>query len=195
MLDALARQPLWRDGLNYAHGTGHGIGSHLNVHEGPFGVGGGAVAADKGLSSAAARGRYLHELHAGYYLSDEPGFYKDDFFGVRIESDLVCVPKQTTYAWGTRAWLGFEYLSPVPMSKSLTDPALLDLAEKAWLDTFHADCWRQLAPRLTPQSLLGDKHDADQATRSVFKLEETFPSSLSLSFESATRKEHIFFFF
>ena len=77
MLEMLARAPLWRDGLNYLHGTGHGMGAFLNVHEGPFGVGGGAIDGHKIAANANRRRMYLYPIEAGFHLSDEPGFYRD----------------------------------------------------------------------------------------------------------------------
>ena len=162
MLDALARAPLWQDGLNYLHGTGHGMGSLLNVHEGPFGVGGGAVGADKGLASATARNKYLHEIRAGYYVSDEPGFYKDGQFGFRIESDLVSVAAATNFAYGAREWLKFDYLTPLPFARALVDLALLQPLEVAWIDAFHATCWTDVAPALEAAKM-DDAVDAARA--------------------------------
>lgn len=81
MLDTLARAPLWSDGLNFLHGTGHGMGSYLNVHEGPFGIGGGAVHGSTVVGSETMRARYLEPIEEGMYVSDEPGFYKDGSFG------------------------------------------------------------------------------------------------------------------
>ena len=96
MLEMLSRGPLWRDGLNYLHGTGHGIGAYLNVHEGPFGVGGGAVRAERVAGSARMRrDSRLAPIEAGYYLRTEPGFYRDGAFGIRIESDLVATEAET----------------------------------------------------------------------------------------------------
>lgn len=161
MFDALARAPLWRDGLNYLHGTGHGMGSYLNVHEGPFGVGGGAVAADKQFASARAKLMYLHEIRRGHYVSDEPGFYKDGAFGFRIESDLVAVPCATKYEYGNRAWLKFDYLTPLPFSRSLTEASLLQADERQWIDAFHADCWARVAPLL----VAGAMDSAEDAAR------------------------------
>jgi Xaa-Pro aminopeptidase len=88
MLEMLARGPLWKDGLNYLHGTGHGIGAYLNVHEGPVGVGGGAVHASKILDSPRMLSHYVGPIEKGHYLSDEPGFYREGAFGIRLESDL-----------------------------------------------------------------------------------------------------------
>ena len=88
-LDMLARGPLWKDGLNYLHGTGHGIGAFLNVHEGPFSVGGGAVHANKIQETARMRRMFLAPIEEGYHLSDEPGFCQEGSFGIRLEADLV----------------------------------------------------------------------------------------------------------
>lgn len=81
MLDTLARAPLWSDGMNFLHGTGHGMGSYLNVHEGPLGIGGGAVHGSAIVASDAMRARYLEPIEEGMYVSDEPGFYRDGAFG------------------------------------------------------------------------------------------------------------------
>ena len=144
MFDALARAPLWRDGLNYFHGTGHGMGSYLNVHEGPFGVGGGAVTADKQFASHAAKLRYLNEIRRGHYVSDEPGFYQDGSFGFRIESDLVAVVAETKYAYGTRAWLKFGVPDALALFSVLDGPFSVTGRMKYSLD------------RRLPFSMLGD---------------------------------------
>ena len=148
MLEMLSRGPLWRDGLNYLHGTGHGIGAYLNVHEGPFGVGGGAVRAERVAGSARMRRVYLAPIEAGYYLSDEPGFYRDGAFGIRIESDLVATEAETKYGWGSRPYLRFEYVTPVPMCRALIDVSLLAAEEVTWLDEFHARCRAELSAEL-----------------------------------------------
>ena len=144
----------------------------MNVHEGPFGVGGGAVGADKQFASHAAKLRYLNEIRRGHYVSDEPGFYQDGAFGFRIESDLVAVLASTKYEYGTRAWLKFEYLTPLPFSRSLTDPSLLLEDEIQWIDAFHADCWATVAPLLTHQNL-DDAADAARARQWLWR--ETRP--------------------
>ena len=82
------------------------------------------------------------------FLSDEPGFYKEGAFGIRLESDLVVAPVATRYDWGTRPYLSFRYLTPVPMCRALVERALLSPDEAAWLDTFHARCWEEVAPLL-----------------------------------------------
>ena len=97
-LDSFARQYLWAEGLDYRHGTGHGVGSYLNVHEGPIGIGTRPAYGEVGLS-------------AGNVLSDEPGYYEDGKFGIRIENMIVCVEKETTGKFGDKPWLGFETVS------------------------------------------------------------------------------------
>ena len=162
MLEMCARGPLWRDGLNYLHGTGHGIGAYLNVHEGPFGVGGGAIAADKLMESAARMRMYMCPIDEGFYLSDEPGFYLEGAFGIRLESDLVTTAAPTRFGWGSRKYLGFRYLSPVPMTPALIDVELLSPAERSWLNGFHASCRELVTPELLADAA-GKRKGADQA--------------------------------
>ena len=129
MLDCLARAPLWKDAMDYLYGTGHG--AYLNVHEGPFGVGGGATHAEKLQGSERLR-MYTHGIEEGYHLSDEPGFYLDGVegaFGIRLEADLVVVRAHTTEAWGPRPYLKFKYLTPVPFCRALIDETLLNEEE------------------------------------------------------------------
>lgn len=132
-LDVLARQFLWRRGLDYDHGTGHGVGSFLSVHEGPqriSKVGTGAVA-----------------LKPGMVLSNEPGYYKSDSYGIRLENLVAVVPADTPEG-GDRDLLGFETLTLVPFDRALVDPALLDQDERAWLDAYHARVAAELMPLL-----------------------------------------------
>lgn len=157
MLETLARAPLWRDGMNFLHGTGHGMGAYLNVHEGPAGIGGGATHIEQ--VSEARRRMYLHPIEEGQYVSDEPGFYLEGAFGIRLEADLVVEARETKYAWGSRAYLGFRYCTPVPFCRELIDLALLEPAQRAWLDAHHARCREQLTPELLRAAAAGD--DAD----------------------------------
>jgi Xaa-Pro aminopeptidase len=120
-LDVLARQFLWQEGLDYAHGTGHGVGHYLCVHEGPQSI------------STRANGV---PLKAGMILSNEPGFYAQGAYGIRIESLVLVVEKHTT-AEGTR-FLGFETLTRVPIDPRLTEPSLLNDDERTWLDRYNA---------------------------------------------------------
>jgi Xaa-Pro aminopeptidase len=85
------------------------------------------------------------------YVSNEPGFYKAGEFGMRIESDLVVVEASTEFAFGARKWLEFDYLTMVPMSRSLVDTSLLSEAEITWLDSYHQKVYAVIAPRLREQ--------------------------------------------
>lgn len=138
MLDTLARQALWQDGLNYGHGTGHGMGAYLNVHEGPFGIGGGSTSAAAIKKSERQKRVYLEPMQAGHFVSNEPGCYKDGEFGIRIESDMVAVPADTLYQMGGRPFVRFEYLTLVPMCRELIDTALMIPREIEWVNQYHS---------------------------------------------------------
>ncbi len=120
-IDALARYPLWQAGLDFDHGTGHGIGSYLCVHEGP------ARIAKSGTVA----------LKPGMILSNEPGYYKPGAYGIRIEN-LVVVKAIDTPPGGERELLGFENLTRVPLDRTLIDTAMLTEIERAWVDAYHA---------------------------------------------------------
>ena len=127
-IDVLARQHLWREGLDYRHGTGHGVGSYLNVHEGPIGIG--------------TRSTYSEvALNAGNVLSDEPGYYEDGNFGIRIENMIMGREVDTTHKFGEKPWLGFEHVTMVPMCRKLIDASLFDQDEKEWLNSYHKEVW------------------------------------------------------
>ena len=128
-LDALARAALWEAGLDYDHGTGHGVGSYLGVHEGPQRI--------SKASNAQA-------LLPGMIVSDEPGYYKTGAYGIRIENLVAVTP--ATAAGAEREILGFETLTLAPIDRALVDPALLDASEIAWLDAYHARVRRELTP-------------------------------------------------
>jgi len=130
-LDALARAALWRGGLDYDHGTGHGVGSFLGTHEGP-----------QNLS------RRSHvPLEPGMILSNEPGCYRPGAWGIRIEN-LIFVKPPAVPEGGEREMLSFKTLTYCPIDRRLLDPALLDPGERAWLDAYHAEVSAKLAPRL-----------------------------------------------
>ena len=128
-LDTLARQFLWQAGLDYDHGTGHGVGHYLNVHEGPQRI--------SRLGSGAA-------LAPGMVVSNEPGYYKTGAYGIRIEN-LVAV---TEADGADSGFLGFETLTLAPIDRQLIEPAMLTLDERAWLDAYHARVAETLAPLL-----------------------------------------------
>jgi Xaa-Pro aminopeptidase len=129
-IDALARAPLWRAGLDFDHGTGHGIGSYLSVHEGPQRL------AKTGTTALAP----------GMIISDEPGYYAAGAFGIRIENLLVV--EERSIPGGERPMLGFETLTLAPIDLSLVEPKLMDAEEIAWLDDYHARVRKVLSPRV-----------------------------------------------
>jgi Xaa-Pro aminopeptidase len=131
-LDALARRALWEVGLDYDHGTGHGVGSYLSVHEGPQRI--------SKLPNTQA-------LLPGMIVSDEPGYYKTGSYGIRIEN-LVVVTALPGDGGAERELLGFETLTLAPIDRALIEPALLDAGEIAWLDAYHARVRRELTPLL-----------------------------------------------
>ena len=128
-IDAVARAPLWRAGLDYDHGTGHGVGAYLGVHEGP--------------ASLSRRG--TEPLLPGMILSIEPGYYREGGFGIRCEN-LGAVMPPAVPEGGDRPMLGFETLTLAPFDRRLIDPALLDAGERAWLDAYHARVVAALTP-------------------------------------------------
>ena len=125
-LDALARLPLWQAGLDYAHGTGHGVGSYLSVHEGPARI----------AKPSYGGGGPQEPLRPGMILSNDPGYYKAGDYGIRIENLLLVIEREI--AGGEATMLAFETLTLAPIDRDLIDPALLDAAELAWVDAYHA---------------------------------------------------------
>ena len=131
-LDALARQFLWADGLDYDHGTGHGVGSFLSVHEGPQRV---------------AKQYNGHALKAGMVISNEPGFYKDDAYGIRCENLEVVTPLTFGHDDGP-SMFQFETLTAAPFDRRLIDTKLLTDTELAWVNSYHAWVRQALLPQL-----------------------------------------------
>jgi Xaa-Pro aminopeptidase len=140
-LDVLARQYLWEAGVDYAHGTGHGVGSFLGVHEGPQRIA-------KPSGGQAGTGQ---ELFAGMILSNEPGYYKQGHFGIRIENLVLVEERQIAGQEGR--YLSFETLTFVPLDRKLIDKALLTADEIAWVDAYHAKVRALLAPQLAGEDL------------------------------------------
>ena len=130
-LDAIARQPLWQHGLNFMHGTGHGVGSYLNVHEGPHQI---------RMEWKAA------PLRAGMTVTDEPGVYLENRFGVRIENTLLIVPAEETECG---RFLRFETLTLCPIDTKPIIRELLTEEETKWLNDYHERVFRLLSPHLT----------------------------------------------
>ncbi len=130
-LDGLARMALWKAGLDYDHGTGHGVGAFLGVHEGP-----------QGISKAA-----MTPFAPGMIVSNEPGFYKTGAYGIRIENLVLVTPAQKP-SGGERAMLGFETLTMVPLDRSLIELDLLENGEIIWLNDYHRQVHRLISPHL-----------------------------------------------
>lgn len=135
-LDSLARRPLWEVGLDYAHGTGHGVGAYLSVHEGPQ-----RIAAPNYPGGAA-----MEPLRAGMMLSNEPGYYKAGEYGIRIENLVLVEPR--AIAGADRDMLGFETLTLCPIERTLIVPELLTTGERDWLNAYHARVAEILTPEL-----------------------------------------------
>lgn len=131
-LDPMARQFLWQAGLDFDHGTGHGVGSFLGVHEGPQRI-------SKMASTVA--------FEPGMIVSNEPGYYKTDAYGIRIEN-LVTVIEAEAPEGAEKPLLGFETLTLAPIDRKLIEPDLLNTAERAWLDAYHTRVRETLTPRL-----------------------------------------------
>lgn len=132
-LDALARHALWQAGLDYDHGTGHGVGSYLAVHEGP-----------QRISKVAS----TQPLMPGMIVSDEPGYYRTGAYGIRIENLIVVVPVENETA--ERRLFGFETLTLAPIDRNAIEPALMSDEEINWLDTYHARVRETLTPLVDP---------------------------------------------
>lgn len=130
-IDPLARRALWASGLDYDHGTGHGVGSFLSVHEGPASI-----------SKAGAV-----PLEPGMILSNEPGYYKEGAYGIRIEN-LLLVREPEIFGTGDRRMLSFETLTLAPIDRRLIDAALLTAEETAWLNAYHERVRETLSPHL-----------------------------------------------
>jgi Xaa-Pro aminopeptidase len=131
-LDVLARAALWEAGLDYDHGTGHGVGSYLGVHEGPHRI---------------SKALHAQTLEPGMIVSNEPGYYKEGAFGIRIENLQVVTPA-ADIPGGERPMLGFETLTMAPIDLSLIETSLLTYAERAWLNAYHKMVWQKLEAAL-----------------------------------------------
>jgi len=145
-LDSFARRPLWEAGLDYDHGTGHGVGSYLSVHEGPQNI---------------SKKPVMQALKPGMVCSNEPGFYKTGAFGIRIEN-LVVVTEPEDLG-GERKMMGFETITLVPIDLNLVDSSLLTDAERGWLNLYHARVRDTIAP-LVDEDV---RKWLDKATRSI----------------------------
>lgn len=141
MIDAFARLPLWSAGLDYRHGTGHGVGACLNVHEGPHSI-------------SPRIGSHKAALCKGMIVSNEPGYYEDGKFGIRIENLVEVIEKNTEFNFGEKEYLGFRRLTLVPIDKSMIEMELLTTDEINWLDNYHEEVWEQLSHHVEPGDCL-----------------------------------------
>ena len=132
-IDGFARTALWAEGLDYDHGTGHGVGSYLSVHEGPQRI--------SRLATTA--------LKSGMILSNEPGYYKEGAYGIRIENLIFVKPAAPIAGSDDRKMLCFETLTLAPISKTMIDKSLLTADELDWLNAYHAQVWDSLKDRVS----------------------------------------------
>jgi len=140
-LDSFARRPLWEAGLDYAHGTGHGVGSFLSVHEGPQRI--------SPVGSSQSGGD--EPLQAGMILSNEPGYYKTGEYGIRIENLVLVVEREIEGA--EKEMLGFETLTFAPIDRRLVDVDMLAPEELVWLNCYHAHVMAKIGPTLSGADL------------------------------------------
>src|SRR5690606_20645592 len=122
-----ARPFLWQDGTTYNHGTGHGVGAYLGVHEGPVGI----------------SSRYTTPFEVGNVISNEPGYYKTGDYGIRIENLITVIESQDF-----PGYLEFETLTLAPIDKRLIAVEMLSGAERDWLNAYHQRVWKEIGPRV-----------------------------------------------
>uniref|UniRef100_A0A8C1PS17 Xaa-Pro aminopeptidase 1 n=1 Tax=Cyprinus carpio TaxID=7962 RepID=A0A8C1PS17_CYPCA len=138
LLDSFARASLWDSGLDYLHGTGHGVGCFLNVHEGPCGISYKTFADEP--------------LEAGMIVSDEPGYYEDGSFGIRLENVVLVIPAKTKYNYRNRGSLTFEPLTLVPIQLKMINTDLLTQKERDWVNDYHRKCRETVGAELERQA-------------------------------------------
>ncbi len=135
-IDGYARRALWAAGLDYGHGTGHGVGSFLSVHEGPQSISRNGMVA----------------LEPGMIVSNEPGYYREGHYGIRLEN-LLAVTEPETVEGGEIPVMGFETLTLAPFDRRLIVPEILSPEERVWLNAYHGRVWKELSPSLKDGSL------------------------------------------
>jgi Xaa-Pro aminopeptidase len=149
-LDALARGALWQAGLDYDHGTGHGVGSYLSVHEGPAGI---------------SRTAKPVPLEPGMILSNEPGFYLPGAYGIRLENLELVQP--SNIAPPGKKFLQFETLTLAPFDRALINPALLTPDALQWLNSYHSRVFQTIDPLLNEPSDVAARHWLQLATAPI----------------------------
>jgi Xaa-Pro aminopeptidase len=146
-LDAFARRPLWEAGLDYEHGTGHGVGSYLSVHEGPQNI---------------SKRPVTQSLRPGMICSNEPGYYKAGEYGIRIEN-LIVVTEGKEVPGGEKRMMEFETITFAPIDLELVEPSLLTEGERAWLNGYHAKVREKIGPQVDEETRAWLTH----ATRAI----------------------------
>lgn len=136
LLDSIARQYLWEEGLDYGHGTSHGVGAYLNVHEGPIGIG------PRALADVT--------LKPGHLISNEPGYYEEGEYGIRIENMMYV--KESGRQYAGRNFLEFVTVTRVPFCRALINVNLLTVEEKRWINEYHRTIWKEISPSLEKNS-------------------------------------------
>lgn len=147
MLDTLARMHLWSAGLDYMHGTGHGVGSFLNVHEGPTGI-------YIGNSGRIVQVANDVEILPGMVITDEPGYYENGKFGIRIENAVLCIEADTPHHFGDKKFLTFDPIAFIPIQTKMIKKELLSEQEVKWLNTYHSRCLELVGRELSAQGHL-----------------------------------------
>ncbi|KAH0894042.1 hypothetical protein HID58_056471 [Brassica napus] len=180
-LDILARAPLWKFGLDYRHGTGHGVGSYLFVHEGPHQV------------SFRPSARNV-PLQATMTVTDEPGYYEDGNFGIRLENVLVVNDAETEFNFGDKGYLQFEHITWAPYQVKLIDLKQLTREEIDWLNTYHLKCKDILAPFLNQAEMEWLKKATEPLTASRTLSAVLFFSSLTFFLISSPSSSSITLF-
>eukprot|EP01038_Epipyxis_sp_PR26KG_P016905 gene16905-23198_t len=142
-LDTIARMALWQEGLDYNHGTGHGVGAFLNVHEGPQGIGSRKRDNEVGFFS-------------GMTISNEPGYYADEEFGIRIENICITIPKHTKNNFNGKQYLGFETVTMTPIKTDLIDLQICSQSDIDWINSYHQQVRESVLPimeKVFPESV------------------------------------------
>eukprot|EP00485_Elphidium_margaritaceum_P000307 CAMPEP_0202697452 /NCGR_PEP_ID=MMETSP1385-20130828/10782_1 /ASSEMBLY_ACC=CAM_ASM_000861 /TAXON_ID=933848 /ORGANISM="Elphidium margaritaceum" /LENGTH=614 /DNA_ID=CAMNT_0049353915 /DNA_START=164 /DNA_END=2005 /DNA_ORIENTATION=+ len=141
MIDSVARSYLWQIGLDYRHGTGHGVGCFLNVHEGPHGF----------SASTFRRTLFEYGLKTNMVITNEPGYYEADKFGIRIENVMIVKPVKTKYAFDNLQFCSFTTATMVPIDKELLDMSIMNDEEFEWLNSYHKEVYGNILPFMQTQ--------------------------------------------
>ena len=134
IIDSIARQSLWEIGLDYQHGTGHGVGCFLNVHEGPQGF----------SASIYRRKLYEYGLQPNMIITNEPGYYENGKFGIRIENVMQVINVKTKYKFNNIQFCGFKTLTMVPLDKRLIDTSIMNKNQIKWVNQYHKNVYNKL---------------------------------------------------